>query len=166
MKALRAASELLCRKGHIYIGIENRYGFKYLMGFPDDHTGVQNITYLPRDDANELSMKKLGKPYRTYTYSYEEYKNMLESVGFTDVEFYYPFPDYKSATHILPIDAPEPLEYFYRCHYDPIAIASSHWHSQRDPGFWRTVAEMERVASSLCLLRHFASSFAIIGKKG
>jgi len=167
LKALKIAHQLCKKNGFLYIGIENRYGFKYLLGFPDDHSGIKNITFLPRKDAEKLSMLTRGKPYRTYTYSYEEYSNMLKDAGFRDIKFYYPLPDYKSGIYIAPFgeDCKSALRFLLTYLYDPYVIATSHWHNQMDVDFWRTVGNLEKIAADLGVLHQFAASFSIVARK-
>ena len=43
---IRNAYNLLKPGGVLYIGIENKYGLKYLLGEKDDHSGLENFVYL------------------------------------------------------------------------------------------------------------------------
>ncbi|MDI4650296.1 class I SAM-dependent methyltransferase [Cohnella hashimotonis] len=95
VEALKLAYELLKEGGYLYIGIENAYGLKYLLGDPDDHTGVKYITYLERQEANLLNQKQNGMDYRTFTYNMDGYINLLHEASFSNVEFFCPYPDYK-----------------------------------------------------------------------
>jgi len=167
LEALKSAQKLCREDGFLYIGIENSYGSKYLLGFPDDHAGIKGISFLPRGEADELSALTRGKPYRTYTYSHEEYRNMVEEAGFCDIEFYYPLPDYKSATYIASLEGDYriPLEFLLTHLYDPYVLSTSHWHGQMGLEFWRTVGQLERVAAKLQVLHCFAASFSIIARK-
>ena len=70
--------------GKIIIAIENKFGLKYWAGAKEDHTaklfdGLQG--YLDTDTIA--------------TYSKTELENMLTNTGFSNLKFYYPFPDYK-----------------------------------------------------------------------
>jgi len=44
--ALHKTYQILNPGGIVYIGIENSLGLKYLLGAPDDHTGIQYFTFL------------------------------------------------------------------------------------------------------------------------
>lgn len=96
LEALKIAFELLKPGGYLYIGIENAYGLKYILGEPDDHTGIKFISYLERDKADELSERHNKSSYRTFTYSQNGYQKLLEKSGFKRVDYFYPYPDYKT----------------------------------------------------------------------
>lgn len=110
--ALKNVYNLLKRGGRLYLGIENSHGFKYLLGEPDDHTGLRNISFLPREKADKLMRAKMGTDYRTYTYSYSGYETLLKEAGFGRLDFYYPIPDYKLFTVIAPLGKGEPYRYY------------------------------------------------------
>ncbi len=86
---LTAVSGLLKDGGEVLIAIENRLGLKYFAGCREDHTGraFEGIEGYPN-----------GGGVRTF--SREELKNLLCAAGFSDLEFYYPYPDYKFPTAI------------------------------------------------------------------
>lgn len=113
LKALKIIREILKPDGVLYIGIENSYGFKYITGEMDDHTGLHHISYLRRDKANEKALKESKRSYRTYTYDWRGYELLLKQAGFDDMSFYYPLPDYKSVKFLLNLDSPDLLTYFH-----------------------------------------------------
>lgn len=94
---------ILKPEGYLYIGIENRYGYVYFLGKPDDHTDLKFITLLPRSLANLYSKMVRKKDYRTYTHSYKGYKKLLNDAGFSDVEFYDPEPRYRDFKYFIPL---------------------------------------------------------------
>ncbi|WP_445956145.1 class I SAM-dependent methyltransferase [Yeosuana sp.] len=70
--------------GKLIIAIENRLGLKYFMGYSEDHggapfSGIQDLY------TNETA-KTLGK---------EELLVLLKQSNFENINFQYPFPDYK-----------------------------------------------------------------------
>ena len=76
--------------GKLIIAIENKLGLKYFNGSPEDHTnnyfeGVNNYT--------------LGSEIRTF--SKAEIGEMMSEVGFRNIQFYYPYPDYKFPSEIF-----------------------------------------------------------------
>ncbi|MCC7201173.1 MAG: class I SAM-dependent methyltransferase [Nitrospirae bacterium] len=107
-EAQEAALEKTCRilnpDGIVYIGIENSLGLKYIMGAPDDHTGIQHITFLNESDADAAYKKVTGKKsLRVRTWSLAEYTQMLVEAGFVILETYACFPDYKLIRQMIPI---------------------------------------------------------------
>lgn len=88
--------------GHLILGIENRIGLKYLLGCPDDHLGVPGIGCLPAPIAKVRWLAHAGHALQSFTYSGVELTEMLRAAGFTNVEFFGAFPDYKLPQVIRP----------------------------------------------------------------
>jgi hypothetical protein len=105
LEFLREVRRILRQEGQIYIGIENRLGFYYFLGQPEDHTGVEYAALLPRPLANAWVRYKNGTPYRTYTYSRAGYQKLLREAGFKSISFYAPVPDYRAFNEIVPLDS-------------------------------------------------------------
>lgn len=108
-EAQKAAIEKACRilnpGGIVYVGIENSLGLKYLLGAPDDHTGIINLTFLNEIEANILYQKETGKELlRTKTWSLSEYKAMFIESGLEIMEIYCCLPDYKIIRQMIPIN--------------------------------------------------------------
>lgn len=102
--ALDKTIQILNSDGIVYIGIENSMGLKYLLGAPDDHTGIQHITYLNECEANALYKEVTGKDsLRMKTWSLTEYQQMFIKAGFEVMETYACFPDYKLIRQMIPI---------------------------------------------------------------
>ncbi len=84
------AKSCLKSDGQLILAIENKYGLKYWAGHPEDHTGklFDGITGYPTTIAAR-------------TFSKNALEDLLENVGFSKCEFYYPFPDYKLPTYVF-----------------------------------------------------------------
>jgi len=154
-QALKKAFGLLKKGGRLYLGIENSHGFKYLLGEPDDHTGLSDITFLPRDMADKAMQAARGKDYRTYTHSHAGYKALLEGAGFGRAEFYYPVQDYKIFTYLVPVEARGPYGYYL----DRLAPDS------RPKSLAQNVKNLERMAYEAGTLKDHVSSYSIIAEK-
>ena len=81
---LKRAASLLRPGGTLILAIENKFGLKYWAGAPEDHSGklFQGLEGYPGED----DFRTFGK---------EELTELLSSSGYTDLDFYYPYPDYK-----------------------------------------------------------------------
>ncbi len=77
-------SNLLKENGTLIIAIENQFGLKYLNGCHEDHLGKR---YIGIEGYHR-------KPDIVKTFGKHELQKKL-STSFTDVQFYYPYPDYK-----------------------------------------------------------------------
>jgi hypothetical protein len=98
--------------GVLYIGIENALSYRYLTGYPEDHSRLKYASLLPKQIANLYSLLVKGQPYRTYTYSLSGYKTMLKQAGFSKFNFYLPHPDYRFFTSIVPLENKRLLKYY------------------------------------------------------
>jgi SAM-dependent methyltransferase/glycosyltransferase involved in cell wall biosynthesis len=138
--------------GCLYIGIENRYGFKYLLGEPDDHTGISDITYISREDADIKARATKGSAYRVRTHSKSEYEDLLRAAGFQQIEFYAPYPDYRMCSAWVPLDPPMIVQ-FYLDYLQEDFLPSSKA---------QQIQSLERVASRLGNLECYVNSYAIL----
>lgn len=114
--ALRECYRILKPGGKLYIGIENSHAFRYLLGYPDDHVGIPHISYLNREDANNLMKKLTGQEYRTYLYDKKGYQGLLTAASFKNekIEYFYPVEDYKKLKYILPLNNHNILKFFHK----------------------------------------------------
>lgn len=78
-------------EGKLLIAIENKYGLKYWAGCNEDHTGV---VYDGLEGYESTDSK-------VRTFSKDALQEIIEQAGFTRMNFYYPFPDYKFPKHIF-----------------------------------------------------------------
>jgi len=107
--ALREMSRVLKKGGVLYIGIENRFGYRYVMlGKGDSHNQEKRklsyITVIPRFLADIYSRIAIGHPYRCYLYSYFGYKKMLFEANFSNCKFYFPYPNHNRLSYIIPLE--------------------------------------------------------------
>ena len=81
---LNNIKKLLKEDGKLLIAIENKFGMKYFLGAPEDHTNIKydGITGY----KNDSSVRTFGK---------EEIKTVLKETKLENMKFYYPLPDYK-----------------------------------------------------------------------
>lgn len=86
---LKLIKGLLKPEGKVITAIENKLGMKYWAGCKEDHIGryYESIENYPSNSG-----------IRTFTKN--ELKGFFKSAGYSNTEFYYPYPDYKFATTI------------------------------------------------------------------
>ena len=82
---LQAAKQQLSSDGRLVVAIENRLGLKYFNGCTEDHVGV--VYFGLQDLYSERTPVTFGR---------SELIDQLGQAGFNGLEFYYPFPDYKT----------------------------------------------------------------------
>lgn len=88
---LRKISSYLKEDGKLLIAIENKFGLKYWAGAREDHTG-KFFDGLEGYIDTESSVR---------TFSKDTLKKVITDAGYSNIEFYYPFPDYKFPVQIF-----------------------------------------------------------------
>jgi len=76
--------------GSLFIAIENQLGMKYLSGAKEDHLGIPMVGINNAYHANGVR-----------TFGRVELIQMMKNVGFSNVEEFLPFPDYKLPTLLI-----------------------------------------------------------------
>ena len=87
---LEMMGKLLKPGGKIVIAIENRFGLKYFAGCKEDHLGQ---AFIGIDGYSNRSCE-------VQTFTKKELSDIIESAGYTEYKFYYPYPDYKFSLNI------------------------------------------------------------------
>jgi len=138
MKLLKEVKRVLKTGGCLYIGIENRFGFK-LFGGAIDHSGLPFTSILPRKLADiavrffrkaagsyeqKERMEEKWKDYRTYTYSFIGYEKMLKEAGFYNLELYWSFPSYNYPKYAGKLQDNQSFPFFLK-HLHEIAWADT-----------------------------------------
>ncbi|MDU2063357.1 MAG: class I SAM-dependent methyltransferase [Sporomusaceae bacterium] len=76
--------KMLKPQGKLILAIENKFGLKYWAGAAEDHTGkpFEGVEGYPTSQG----IATFGRP---------ELQALLQQAGFTNIDYYYPVPDYK-----------------------------------------------------------------------
>lgn len=145
---LQSLSKFLRPGGLLLVGIENRIGFRYLLG-RRDHNNLWGTNFLPRPLANLAQKMIQGSPYRVYTYSMPGLRRLLRDGGFARTEFFAPIPGYNVPTTIVPLK---------RLEYHLTRRISRHTLGRR-------LAAMAAVwLDSLGVLRHIPADFLAVAQ--
>ncbi len=107
-KFLKNVKKYLKKNGEMIIAIENKFGLKYWSGCKEDHTGriFDSIEGYPKQDE----VRTFGK---------DEIKKLLKKVGFNEVIFYYPLPDYKMPIELFSDEYLPTMRHNIRSHIFP-----------------------------------------------
>ena len=92
---LAKMASLLKPGGTLFIGIENRFALRYLIGYPDDHSGLRYTSLLPRWSVQAYTRLRGRGPYRTITWSLREHHRRLAALGLAVRDVYCLYPDYR-----------------------------------------------------------------------
>jgi len=166
LEALRAARGLLKPRGQVYVAIENRTGYNYIMG-RRDHNGVRFVSLMPRVAADIVSRAVTGAGYRTYQYTWLGYEKLLKRAGFDEIEFYITVPNYRDPYVYVPMDDPAAQEYFLRELFDTFTLISPE--RKREYRLeWLAARAALRIGRALplaALLKWIAPGFGILARK-
>jgi len=102
LRVLEYVRWLLRPGGLFYLGIENRYYLKFLLGWKD-HTEMRFSNVLPRKISTFISKSLLGQEVRNWIYSHAELSQLLNESGFNDPVFFTALPNYKAPEYIIPL---------------------------------------------------------------
>ena len=83
-------STVLKPGGNVFVAVENKFGIKYFGGAREDHTGrafdgIEGYTTVAHVE----------------TFSKDELSELLQESGYSSIQFYYPYPDYKLPDEIF-----------------------------------------------------------------
>lgn len=109
LRFLKELRRILKPDGQLFVAIENRWSYEYFSGFPDHHSGLAYNSLLPRFLANVYSVVRSRRPYRTYTYSFNEFRRLFAAAGFPYQEIYGLSPGYSRLTEIIPEQTDQPF---------------------------------------------------------
>ena len=111
LKLLKDIYAVLREEGCLYIGIENRFGFQYIMG-ARNHGELPFTSLLPGVIASLLMRILEGRKHVIYIYSLPEYKKFLRKAGFSHIEFYWVFPSYRYPFYSGEIRNPKSFKFY------------------------------------------------------
>lgn len=112
LKALKEVRRVLKTTGKFLLGIENRYYLGYFLGIPEPHVNIKYISIMERDDAEQLSQSVRSLPFLEYTFTREEYEDLIREAGFKYIEAYWLFPDYRLPQYIIPLNSQNAIKFF------------------------------------------------------
>ena len=111
---LKQMGRILKPEGTLLIGIENRWRYTAAFGSVD-HSGLPYTNLMPRTiaawwlrrstRAHTHTGLNSKRPYRTYTYGAQGYRNLLADSGFPASSMYWPDPDYNQPSSLIPLES-------------------------------------------------------------
>jgi SAM-dependent methyltransferase len=155
-KALNSVQHCLRGGGIFYLAIENRFGYKTIMG-AKDHNGLRFVGILPRKLADFYCLLRGKEKYKTPVYSFDSYKKLLTDAGFEDITFYLPVPNYFNPRFIMPLNDLQVLSY-YMDYLFPLPLEKSNFS-------YSIIRMIGKFLMRLHLIHYFVPGYVIICKK-
>lgn len=148
LELLNTINRLLSKEGHLLIAIENKIGLKYISGAPEDHLGTlyTSLENYPQNDG-----------IRTFTKS--ELTELLKSAGYKQINFYYPFPDYKLPKIVFSEDGIQDVKNLIKSSITQTVDLSTEINQQFNEVAFSHLLEKEKILSQ------FSNSFLVDAKK-
>jgi ubiquinone/menaquinone biosynthesis C-methylase UbiE len=97
-RVLRSLWRLVRPSGAMYVGMENRFALKYILGYPDDHSELKYTSLMPRKLADAYMRLRRKKSYSTLTWSLPEWRRADDFLAHAEIEVYVLWPDYRFPT--------------------------------------------------------------------
>jgi SAM-dependent methyltransferase len=149
---LQSIWEVLVPGGCLYLGVENRFSYKYLLGGRVPPSNLRFISLFPYSIANRYSRLICNADYQDITYTLRGVKNVLHEFGFSKLETLFPIPLYPKFRFLVDLKSTQAANFMrsrLRIH----------------PGFNQTFYLFAKLASSLGILQWFTPGFSIIAYK-
>lgn len=151
---LKTCHALLNKNGCIYIGMENRFALLYQIGYPEDHTNINNISIINRLDGNHLHQLQKNSDYVNMTWTYEDYYSEAKSLNMYVEKIFGMFPDYRFPQKILDLN-----NAVSQTLYDCMMLES-----EILPDIHK-YKEYMKYLNKIDVLKHFVYSFGVILRK-
>ena len=101
LKFLEQVNKNLKQNGKLYLAIENRWDYQHFLWKRDPHSNLFFTAICPRWLSNIISKVIYGRPYVNYIYSMKGLNSLLAKAGFSIINKYAVFPDYRFPQKIL-----------------------------------------------------------------
>jgi len=145
---LRKLNRLLKPGGSVSIGIENRLGYQYFLGYPDCHIGVKYVTIMPRFIADFICKKSINDIYRPYLYSWRGIRKLLSEADYKSIKVYCSLPSYNEPEYTIEVDSKSDKYYEYI------------WQTKN-----RKAVVIKKALSRLGILKYFCYAFRVVACK-
>ncbi len=157
VKALKEIWRALKPGGIVYIGIENRISWRSFLGANDPHSGLPYNSLMPRWLANIYMKSRVGKAYRTYTYTLNGLSKLLNEARFKKIQFFTAIPEYSYPNVIFPLK-----ERFLQFYVNNLR----QFHSIDNPNRKSKIKhKLFDFISNLGLATHFVECFLVLARK-
>ena len=151
-QVLHAIWQRLVPGGCLYISVDNKYSYKYILGSRVPPSNLRFISLLPTSVANLYSRLVRGADYQDITYTLTGIKNTLRDVGFSKLDLFFPIPTYPQFRFLTDFKSREATDFM---------ISRLRLHS----GFTNSFHILAKLASAIGILHWVAPGFSVVAYK-
>ena len=151
-QVLHARWQRLVPGGCLYISVQNRFSYQYILGRRVPPSNLRFITLLPTSLAKLYSRLVRGADYQNITYTLTGIKKSLRAVGFSKLDLFFPIPTYPNFRFLT--------DFKYRGATD-FMISRLRLHS----GFSNSVYIFSKIAAGIGILQWVTPGFSVVAYK-
>lgn len=160
LEFLREITRVLKKNGIVYIGIENRLFYKYLLR--DPHQNMLFVNLFPRWLARIYAEVIYRKKFYTYIYSLFGYRRLMKKVNLSS-KFFIPISNYQYPAAIVSCTNKAIFSFVKKKEF-PLGI-SQEFKEQVKPVFSKKNILKFRLLTAIGILKYVVPSYSIVCKK-
>jgi 2-polyprenyl-3-methyl-5-hydroxy-6-metoxy-1,4-benzoquinol methylase len=151
-QVLHAIWQRLVPGGCLYISVQNRYSYQFILGRRVPPSNLRFITLLPTSLAKLYSRLVRGADYQDITYTLTGIKKSLRAVGFSKLDLFFPIPTYPNFRFLADFKSRAATDFM---------ISRLRLHS----GFSNSVYIFSKLASAIGILQWVTPGFSVLAYK-
>jgi len=151
-QVLHAIWQRLVPGGCLYISVENRFSYQYILGRRFPPSNLRFITLLPTSVAKLYSRLFRGADYQDITYTLTGIKKSLKAVGFSKLDLFFPIPTYPNFRFLTDFKSQDATDFM---------ISRLRLHS----GFSNSVYIFSKIVSAIGILQWVTPGFSVVAYK-
>ena len=151
-QVLHAIWQRLVPGGCLYISVQNRYSYQFILGRRVPPSDLRFITLLPTSLAKLYSRLVRGADYQDITYTLTGIKKSLRAVGFSKLDLFFPIPTYPNFRFLADFKSRAATDFM---------ISRLRLHS----GFSNSVYIFSKIASAIGILQWVTPGFSVLAYK-
>jgi len=151
-QVLNSLYQVLAPGGCLYLNIDNRFSYRFLLGARVPPTNLRFISLLPNSIANLYSHRVRGVDYPAVAHSVGGIQALLKQAGFINLDPIYPIPGYQKFRFLTDFKSREITDFM---------ISRLRLHS----GFNRSSLIFARIAAALGVLQWSTPGISVIAYK-
>lgn len=151
-QVLHAIWQRLVPGGCLYISVQNRFSYQYILGRRVPPSNLRFITLLPTSLANLYSRLVRGADYQDITFTLTGIRKSLRAAGFSKLDLFFPIPTYPGFRFLTNFKSRGAADFM---------LSRLRLHS----GFSNSVYLFSKLASAIGILKLVTPGFSVVAYK-